>query len=115
MTYVPVPSLLTAVLFNADTEQAMPIAAIAVVLILVFLTVGFWFWRRGHTQKHLSYVAAGQPALREREHAKRLQRKMEQGFQFLFINNPLPMWVFDLKTLCFLQVNELLWRAMAIR
>lgn len=37
MTSVPVPSLITAVLFKADTEQAMRIAATAVVLILVFL------------------------------------------------------------------------------
>jgi PAS domain S-box-containing protein len=28
------------------------------------------------------------------------------GFQLLFANNPLPMWVYDLETLQFLEVNE---------
>ena len=30
----------------------------------------------------------------------------EQGYQILFENNPLPMWVYDLETLQFLAVNE---------
>src|SRR3954465_4525172 len=30
----------------------------------------------------------------------------ERGYQLLFENNPLPMWVYDLETLRFLAVNE---------
>ena len=43
-----------------------------------------------------------------REHAQdefRL-RDSEQRYHFLFENNPLPMWVFDEKTLHFLEVND---------
>ncbi|HWA46747.1 MAG TPA: response regulator [Dongiaceae bacterium] len=42
-------------------------------------------------------------ALRQRE--ADLERSRED-FRFLFANNPLPMWVFDLETLAFLDVNE---------
>ncbi len=33
-------------------------------------------------------------------------RANEQTFRLLFANNPLPMWVYDLQTLQFLEVNE---------
>ena len=33
------------------------------------------------------------------------QQVLEQDYQLLFNNNPLPMWVYDAKTLCFLAVN----------
>jgi len=33
-------------------------------------------------------------------------RDSEAGFRFLFANNPLPMWVVDLDTLRYLEVNE---------
>jgi PAS domain S-box-containing protein len=42
-------------------------------------------------------------ALRQRE--ADLERSRED-FRFLFASNPLPMWVFDLRTLSFLDVNE---------
>ncbi|MBM3180886.1 MAG: PAS domain S-box protein [Chloroflexi bacterium] len=32
--------------------------------------------------------------------------KSEEKYRFLFENNPLPMWVYDLKTLAFLAVND---------
>jgi PAS domain S-box-containing protein len=33
-------------------------------------------------------------------------REGQENFRFLFRNNPLPMWVFDAKTLQFLEVND---------
>lgn len=30
----------------------------------------------------------------------------EEGFRLLFFNHPEPMWVYDLETLAFLEVNE---------
>lgn len=33
-------------------------------------------------------------------------RASEESFRFLFANNPHPMWVYDLKTLAFLEVND---------
>jgi PAS domain S-box-containing protein len=33
-------------------------------------------------------------------------RESEEKYRYLFDNNPLPMWVYDLETLAFLEVNE---------
>jgi PAS domain S-box-containing protein len=42
----------------------------------------------------------------ERERAQEEERKAQAQFRFLFANNPLPMWVYDLGTLRFLEVND---------
>ncbi|MFY9584380.1 MAG: PAS domain S-box protein [Candidatus Acidiferrales bacterium] len=41
-----------------------------------------------------------------RGRAEQAQQESEVSFRLLFANNPLPMWVFDLETLKFLQVND---------
>src|SRR5580765_6141347 len=42
----------------------------------------------------------------ERVRAEEALRKSESMFRLLFSHTPLPMWVFDIETLGFLQVNE---------
>jgi PAS domain S-box-containing protein len=42
----------------------------------------------------------------ERQKATEALRESEERYQLLFRENPLPMWVFDLKTLAFLAVNQ---------
>ena len=42
----------------------------------------------------------------ERIHNEEKLRDSETGFRLLFAGNPLPMWVYDLQTLQFLEVNE---------
>jgi len=42
----------------------------------------------------------------ERKRTERLLRESEQRFRLLFERNPLPMWIFDLETLRFLEVND---------
>jgi PAS domain S-box-containing protein len=42
----------------------------------------------------------------ERVRAEEALRKSESMFRLLFSHTPLPMWVFDIETLRFLQVNE---------
>jgi len=39
-------------------------------------------------------------------HRKQAMPERTVGFRLLFANNPLPMWVYDPKTLRFLEVNE---------
>ena len=41
-----------------------------------------------------------------KKRAPRARRDREREYQSLFEHNPLPMWVFDLKTLRFLAVND---------
>ena len=41
-----------------------------------------------------------------RRRAERPFRQNEKGFRLLFSGNPLPMWVYDLETLYFLDVND---------
>jgi PAS domain S-box-containing protein len=42
----------------------------------------------------------------ERKRAEELQRESQERFRLLFAGNPLPMWVYDLETLRFLEVND---------
>jgi PAS domain S-box-containing protein len=51
--------------------------------------------------------AIGEEHLREdRTRAENLQHLSESGLQFLFASHPLPMYVYDLETFQFLQVND---------
>jgi len=52
------------------------------------------------TNEHL------QTQIEERQRAAEALRESEERYQLLFRENPLPMWVFDLKTLAFLAVNQ---------
>lgn len=42
----------------------------------------------------------------ERKEAEEQLQKSEESFKYLFHNNPLPMWIYDLNTYEFLEVNE---------
>ena len=43
--------------------------------------------------------------LRERQLRTELQQENSESFRLLFMNNPHPMWIYDIETLAFLQVN----------
>ena len=42
----------------------------------------------------------------ERKHSEETLRASEEAFRLLFSNNPLPMWVYEIDTLKFLEVND---------
>jgi PAS domain S-box-containing protein len=42
----------------------------------------------------------------ERKQAEEELKKSEERYRYLFQNNPYPMWIYDRKTLAFLDVNE---------
>ncbi|MGH9344992.1 MAG: PAS domain S-box protein, partial [Terriglobia bacterium] len=54
---------------------------------------------------NLAYGIAALWARDQRRRAEDSLRESEEKFRFLFSNNPLPMWVYDLETLEFLEVN----------
>ena len=41
--------------------------------------------------------------------------EVDTTFELLFKNNPLPLWVYDLETLRFLDINEVAAISMVIR
>ncbi len=43
---------------------------------------------------------------RARRLAEKELRESEESYRFMFENNPLPMWIFDIESLAFLAVNE---------
>ena len=49
------------------------------------------------------FLAATAPARRK---LTKDRRRSDATFELLFANNPLPLWVYDLETLRFLDVNE---------
>jgi PAS domain S-box-containing protein len=42
----------------------------------------------------------------ERKHTEEELKRSEERYRYLFQNNPYPMWIYDRKTLAFLDVNE---------
>ncbi|MBN2746625.1 MAG: PAS domain S-box protein, partial [Bacteroidales bacterium] len=42
----------------------------------------------------------------EQEQNLQLLQENEQNYRKLFLQNPQPMWIYDLETLCFLEVND---------
>ncbi len=54
----------------------------------------------------LSGVLVVVTEMTERRKIERALRESEQNYRLLFGNNPHPMWLYDLETLAFLEVNE---------
>jgi PAS domain S-box-containing protein len=55
---------------------------------------------------HHPRVVVSHENITERELAQENLRKSEETYRYLFKNQPHPMWIYDLETLAFLEVNE---------
>ncbi len=65
---------------------------------------GSWRWVEGVATNLLSEPSIHGIVLNYHDITERKQS--EVSFRYLFANNPQPMWVYDLETLAFLEVNE---------
>ncbi len=65
-----------------------------------------WRWAAIHALFISGESAACLTAWKLNEIARRDLQESETSFRLLFENNPLPMWVYDLETLSFLEVND---------
>jgi PAS domain S-box-containing protein len=77
------------------------------------------FWRKDGTSFPVEYIRSPKweqrtlvgavvtfKDINERKRAEAALRERESSFRLLFANNPMPMWVYDLDTLAFLEVNQ---------
>jgi len=78
------------------------------------------FWRADHTPVPVEYTVSPMRGsfgeingavvvfadITERQQSEEKLKKGEERYRTLFESNPLPMWVYDLETLAFLEVND---------
>ncbi|HEY9222014.1 MAG TPA: PAS domain S-box protein [Lutibacter sp.] len=60
---------------------------------------------KAETGEILSYLAIKED-ITDRKKAEENLKESEKKYRFLFDNNPQPMWIYDLETLAFLEVNN---------
>jgi PAS domain S-box-containing protein len=77
-------------LYNAEFGLSLLIVTMIVIFSLLILWIG----------------AAISRLDEKRQTAERLMRDSEETYRLLFETNPHPMWVYDVKTLAFLAVND---------
>jgi diguanylate cyclase (GGDEF)-like protein/PAS domain S-box-containing protein len=96
------------------------VALLAIVSIGVFVLAvrpiavrcGCRLWRPSARANSAMRPSSHQSADRPNDQIAPLQaalvglKRSEESLRLLFVSNPLPMWVFDRETLCFLAVNE---------
>jgi PAS domain S-box-containing protein len=92
--------------FHYTDENLRRVLVWAVTIPLMVLMVGTLHRRalRAVAQTHLQAHQLTQ--LGERQTTLESEREYESSFRLLFMNNPLPMWVYDVETLHFLEVND---------
>lgn len=52
-----------------------------------------------------NYLAVKQD-ITERKQTETILRQSEENYRYMFVNNPQPMWIYNLETLSFLEVNS---------
>jgi PAS domain S-box-containing protein len=81
--------------FSAATEQSVP-------EVHAFDQIWNTFWVKVSDDVFLHYAVN----ITEHKQAEEALRQSEEKYHDLFANNPQPMWIYDLETLAFLEVND---------
>ncbi len=73
---------------------------------------GEFFWENvsispihDSTGRITNYLAVKQD-ITERKRSEEILRQSEEKYRYIFMNNPQPMWIYDIETLAFLEVNQ---------
>jgi len=93
----------------ARRERMVAFAGYPLIVQGRVLGVAAAFARHSLTQlsiKAFAAIADGIAQFIERKHSEEALRENEARFRLLFADNPLPMWVYDLETLRFMEVND---------
>jgi two-component system, cell cycle sensor histidine kinase and response regulator CckA len=92
--------------FHYTDENLRRVLVWATTIPLMVLMVGTLQRRALQAVAQTHSQAHQLTQLAERQRTLEAERELEHSFRLLFMNNPLPMWVYDLETLHFLEVND---------
>jgi len=92
--------------FHYTDENFRRVLVWGAIIPLMVLMVGTLQRRALQAVAQTQIQAYQLTQLAERQRTLDVERELERSFRLLFMNNPLPMWVYDLETLYFLEVND---------
>jgi two-component system cell cycle sensor histidine kinase/response regulator CckA len=91
--------------FQYTGENVRRVLVWAITIPLMALMVGTLHRRALQASAQTDTQSRQLTQLAQRQQALEAEREYDASFRLLFMNNPLPMWVYDLETLHFIEVN----------
>jgi PAS domain S-box-containing protein len=82
-------------------NRVIIISLVACLLYLIVLVIAPIFRQNARNHQQL------QQSLEDVRKTEALLQESERRYRYLFERNPMPMWIYDLKTLRFLEVNQM--------
>jgi two-component system, cell cycle sensor histidine kinase and response regulator CckA len=92
--------------FHYTNENLRRVLVLAMTIPLMVLMVGTLHRRALQAVAQMHIQAHQLTQLGECQRTLEAEREHEGSFRLLFTNNPLPMWVYDVETLQFLEAND---------
>ena len=92
-----------------SAEQILFIWIVLCAAIVTLMTAALWLWRAlGKSRKEIeSRNRALRSRVAERDEIEETLRSTEKQFRQIFMTTPIPVWLYDLQTGKFVEVNEI--------